>query len=95
MGHRGHGAWGHVRLRLPVPAIQAAGQAEGTPTAARCAMSQPRSPAPILAAAQAEPPRKPSQMCDTVASLDVCHGRALNWTIGLTREAVSSLAERY
>jgi hypothetical protein len=34
-------------------------------------MSQPGSPAPILAAAQAEPLPELSQMCDTVASLDV------------------------
>jgi hypothetical protein len=32
------------------------------PQAARCVMSQPESPAPILTAAQAEPPAKPSQM---------------------------------
>jgi hypothetical protein len=39
-------------------------------------MSQPRSPAPILAAAQAEPLPETSQMCDTAAqdnSLDASH----------------------
>jgi hypothetical protein len=55
-----------------VPATQATGQLKGTfPTRPEALTSQPGSPAPILTAAQAEPPAEPSQMLDRAGSTGV------------------------